>query len=206
MGDYPYTTVNGKIVPLFNKIRESGVPAKVDKKWLESVGFTASNDHTLLRVVRYIGFVDKSGTPTEIWHQYRGTEYAQVLGDAIRKSYAGLFATYAKAHLRTDSDITNFMMASSTASEKTVSRMVDTFRKLCSLAHFSELSGEIELADETIANTAAGEGVEGGGVGNDVMPSLHIDVQIHISPDTSPKQIDKIFESMAKHLYQARSD
>jgi hypothetical protein len=32
------------------------------------------------------------------------------------------------------------------------------------------------------------------------LPSIHIDVQVHISPDTSSEQIDKIFESMSKHL------
>ena len=32
------------------------------------------------------------------------------------------------------------------------------------------------------------------------LPAIHIDVQVHISPDTSPEQIDRIFESMAKHL------
>ena len=31
-------------------------------------------------------------------------------------------------------------------------------------------------------------------------PSLHIDIQVHISPDSSETQIDKVFESMAKHL------
>lgn len=31
-------------------------------------------------------------------------------------------------------------------------------------------------------------------------PKLHVDIQIHISPDSSPEQIDRIFESMAKHL------
>lgn len=31
-------------------------------------------------------------------------------------------------------------------------------------------------------------------------PKVHIDIQIHISPDSGPEQIDKIFESMAKHL------
>lgn len=34
-------------------------------------------------------------------------------------------------------------------------------------------------------------------------PNLHIDIQIHISPDASPDQIDQIFESMAKHLYNS---
>jgi len=31
-------------------------------------------------------------------------------------------------------------------------------------------------------------------------PTIHIDVQVHISPDTTPEQIDRIFASMAKHL------
>lgn len=33
-------------------------------------------------------------------------------------------------------------------------------------------------------------------------PSLHIDIQIHISSDASSEQIDQIFASMAKHLYK----
>ena len=34
-----------------------------------------------------------------------------------------------------------------------------------------------------------------------VDPALHIDVQIHISADAKPEQIEQIFASMAKHLY-----
>jgi len=41
--------------------------------------------------------------------------------------------------------------------------------------------------------------------GHTFSPKLHIDVQIHISPESSPEQIDKIFESMAKHLKDFRS-
>lgn len=32
-------------------------------------------------------------------------------------------------------------------------------------------------------------------------PNLHIDLQIHISPDSTPEQIEAIFASMGKHLY-----
>jgi hypothetical protein len=32
-------------------------------------------------------------------------------------------------------------------------------------------------------------------------PSIHIDFQIHISPEAKPEQIDKIFASMREHLY-----
>jgi len=34
------------------------------------------------------------------------------------------------------------------------------------------------------------------------IPSMNINLQIHISSDASPDQIDKIFESMAKHIYK----
>jgi len=32
-------------------------------------------------------------------------------------------------------------------------------------------------------------------------PNLHIDLQIHISPESTPEQIETIFACMAKHLY-----
>ena len=37
-------------------------------------------------------------------------------------------------------------------------------------------------------------------------PALHIDIQIHISPESTTQQIDQIFESMAKHLYGRKDD
>ena len=32
------------------------------------------------------------------------------------------------------------------------------------------------------------------------LPQLHINIQLHISPDSTAEQIDKIFESMSRHL------
>ncbi len=34
------------------------------------------------------------------------------------------------------------------------------------------------------------------------IPGVNINLEIHISSDATPDQIDKIFESMAKHIYQ----
>jgi len=33
-------------------------------------------------------------------------------------------------------------------------------------------------------------------------PSVHIDFQIHISPEATPEQIDRIFESMSRHFHK----
>jgi len=37
-------------------------------------------------------------------------------------------------------------------------------------------------------------------------PTLHIDIQIHISPDTSAEQIERIFASMAKHFQNMKGN
>lgn len=49
----------------------------------------------------------------------------------------------------------------------------------------------------------APEGSNDGGSGRNAKdgPSLHIDLQIHISADAGRDQIDAVFESMSKHLY-----
>jgi Family of unknown function (DUF5343) len=52
MAEFPYTTVPGKLKPLFKKMREVGVPQKATFQWLKSIGFTSSNDATLLGVLK----------------------------------------------------------------------------------------------------------------------------------------------------------
>ena len=37
-------------------------------------------------------------------------------------------------------------------------------------------------------------------------PSIHLNIQIHISPDMTPSQIDQVFASMAKHLGTGRQE
>jgi uncharacterized protein DUF5343 len=61
MADFPYTTVPGKIKDVLAKIRDVGVPPKVHVRWLKSVGFTSSNDATLIGVLKYVGLIDSGG-------------------------------------------------------------------------------------------------------------------------------------------------
>ena len=77
---FAYTTVAGKIKQLLHKIRTVGVPPKATGAWLKTVGFSGSNDATLLGVLKYIGFLDASNIPTPTWSAYRGANHRRVLG------------------------------------------------------------------------------------------------------------------------------
>jgi hypothetical protein len=67
------------------KIQAVGVPSKVTVKYLESIGFKSKNDRYLISILKAIGFVDDSGTPTDFWRAYRNkAEAPAVLAAAVR--------------------------------------------------------------------------------------------------------------------------
>ena len=205
MSDYPLTTVIGKIGTLLSKIREVGVPPKATVQWLKSVGFNSSNDASLLTALRFIGLIDQSNATTEVWKQYRGANHGLVLANAIRNGYKELYAVYPDAHARTATEIAHVISTSSNAGKQAITKTVRTFQKLCDEADFSatgETAPSTSLSEAPMVtnnNFTAPPPISGV-----VSPSLHIDIQVHISPEASADQIDKIFESMAKHLYKQK--
>jgi len=209
MPDYAYTTVTGKIKPLFDKLRTAGVPQKVTQAWLKTVGFTSSNDGTLIGVLKFIGFIDQSGIPTARWNNFRGANHKVVLGEAIRQGYADLYAVYPDAHARTNTELQHVFSTSSSAGQQVVNKTVQTFKALVDEADFpanaaptetSMHTGPLHTPAASPALPAAVPQMLSGG------PAVHIDIQIHISPESTAGQIDKIFESMAKHLYGRKGD
>lgn len=115
MPDFAYTTVPAKIPQLLAKIRDVGVPQKATANWLKTVGFTSSNDSSLIPVLGQINFVDSSNVPTSGWHNYRGLKHAEVLANSIKKGYSNLFDIYADANSRTQSEVASVFTNASTA-------------------------------------------------------------------------------------------
>lgn len=206
MGEFAYTTVPGKIKPLLDKIRGVGIPPKVTVQWLKTIGFTSSNDSTLIGVLKQAGLIDASNVPNSAWNLYRGAKHKSVLGDAIRKGYADLYAVYPDAHTRSTTELDHVFSTSSSAGKQVISKTVATFKALADEAEFVSSDEPTELVMESntlhtaLAQSPTPRDKVGGG------PSLHIDVQIHISPEASAEQIDQIFASMAKHLYGTKND
>jgi hypothetical protein len=205
MADFAYTTVPGKIGRLLEKIRTTGIPSTADTVWLKKMGFTSSNDKSLLPVMRQIGLINGKA-PTPLWSKYRGADHKRVLGAAIRSGYAELYSVYDDAHQRSNSDITHVFSTTSTAGAQSISKTVATFKSLVAEAEFeqngssegdhfpsSDLHNEPSNGPKATRVVSVDNGFGGA--------SLHLNIQIHISPEASTDQVDAIFSSMAKHLY-----
>jgi len=185
-----------------------GIPPKATVQWLKTIGFKSSNDASLLGILKAIGLVDTSGVPMSVWSNYRGVHHKKVLGEAIRTGYAELFAVYPDAWQRDNTDLEHVFSTRSTAGKQVVSKTVATFKALCECAEFGAAENQPSPVVHTgpihapVSNSSA-QSVHSV-ARNGPNPSVHIDIQIHISPEASTDQIDQIFKSMAKHLYGAK--
>ncbi|MDP8927535.1 MAG: DUF5343 domain-containing protein [Actinomycetota bacterium] len=226
MADAPsYSTVPGRIPELLKRIRETGVPQKVTYEWLKSVGFTSSNDRSLVAVLRQIGFIDGSGAPTPAWREYRGAEHRQVLGRAVALGYETLYATYPDAHNRSNADLGNFFSTKTSAGKQAVDKMVTTFKNLAKEADFS---AGVPSARPASADSSAGNGALGSPNGSPFPPAvtgtagagaaagtsaelltrthtgagvtINVNVQLTLPETTDEKVFDAFFRAMRKHL------
>ncbi|SFK14006.1 hypothetical protein SAMN03159338_3366 [Sphingomonas sp. NFR04] len=205
MGDVIYTTVAGKIKPLLDKIKTVGVPPKVTNAWLKTIGFTSSNDGSLIGVLKVAQLIDGSQVPTPLWQKFRGSEGPTALAEGIRTGYAELYGVYPDAHERPNVDLENVFSQSSKAGKQAITKAVATFKNLAKEADFSKNNSEVPAEAQHFETSTLHAPVEMKAPlkPRSSAPNLHIDVQVHISADASLDQIDQIFASMAKHLYGA---
>jgi hypothetical protein len=201
---YVYTQVPGKIKPLLAKLKTMGVPPKATVQWLKSAGFTSSSDATLAAVLKFIGFTDSSGVPTQRWLDYRG-DPRRVLGKAIREGYSDLFRMYPDAQLRSSDELTNVFSTSSSGGQQVISKTVGTFKALAEQADFDDGTAPGLDAGPLHEPMSPPRETAGSAMPSN-SPSLHVDVQVHISPEATSEQIESIFKSMARHLYGRKVD
>jgi hypothetical protein len=217
MADFPYTIVTGKISKLLGKIKEVGIPAKADNKWLQNIGFQGENDDSLLRVLKALSFIDESDKPTTTWSDYRGGNFKQVLARAIKRGYSELYSTYPNAHLESKENIDSFFMSSSKSLSKgTVSKVSTTFFNLCSLADFTgSQQGPGDFSPSSIADLSGPQQGPGESRDDTVIPetpttkvvksfgpgiTVNINIQLTLPETTDESIYEKLFSAMKKHL------
>jgi hypothetical protein len=161
----------------------------------------------MVAVLKYIGFIDSSCVPTDLWRKFKDPLKSKaVLAQGIKQGYTELFTTYADANKK-DRDVIYAFFSSKTGKAKaTIDLMVNTFNNLCELATFETTPPPpIPTLTSPAPPSAAPTGIrlpitpEGG---------IRLDVSIRIElPVTQDADVyDKIFKSLKKHLLTPSSE
>ena len=193
MPTYPLLTNPKRAREFLTHIHEAGQPEKVTTKYLESVGFKGKNDRGLIRLFKFIGFLDNDGRPHPIYATYRTTPNASaVLADAIRKGYSEVFKTYPDAQVQSDEKLIQLFKGKTGVSEGTARAMVKTFKSLCSAADFAGTEAEPAEAEAAAEQKPLRPRVSG--------TQVHIDLHIHIPDGATEEQIENLLAGIGRHL------
>lgn len=147
MASYPAIHDPGIIEKLLDVIESRDPPGVVDIDFLESAGLRRETDEQLMQLLEFLGYLDESHRPTNLWRQSRDrTRAPALLGNAVRAAYWKLFDSYPDAAETTDgSTLMSFFREQTGADERTAAYMILTFKVLCDLSDFEAAEDEEAL-------------------------------------------------------------
>jgi hypothetical protein len=203
VADVPYILSTNNLPKLFSTIQTAGRPQKVTHTYLKSLGFSSSNDRYLIGLLRTLGFIDATGTPTDRWVQYKNTQKARtVMADAIREGWSPLFALYPDANRKDDEAVRNWMRtANPSIAESTIGRALSTFRAVCKLGEFDAATTPAPSVDAQPTSTTAA-------IASATLPTashgglvINLNIELHIPPTENGEIYEKFFAAMKRHLF-----
>ena len=200
MASFPYVQTKNRLPKLFSELRSRGKPEKVTHNWLKGAGFTSSNDRAFVSLLRFLGILDRSGTPTDLYDRLRQQKWEAELGSIVRSAYADVFTALPDATERTRQELVNqFRALDLNASDRTAGLMVATFQGLVELAEFQETEhGSTERVPAQPEVAEVPPQPESPRKRRDV--AMTINLSLELPATDKPEVYDMLFKSMAEHL------
>jgi len=198
-----YFTSTKNVSGMFEKIRQAGVPDRFSHTFLKQLGFTSSSDRPIIPMLRALGFIDDSGTPTDRYRRYKDKPRApQVMAEAIREAYADLFTLDQSAQSSSHEDLKGMFARLSDKGDDIAGKMAGSFEALAALADFSSPEEESPPPDDEEAEDSL--------PGDDALPppppgelgvlQLRHDIHVHLPITTEIEVYHAIFRSIRENL------
>lgn len=196
MAKAPYTPSPNNVKEFFKVIQSLGIPPKVDRAYLPTIGFKSANDRYLIGVAKGLGFIDASGIPTQIWHNFRDKDKApKVMASVIKTAYTELYATYPNANEKDDKALENYFASKMKVAVSVARFMVRTFRLLC---EFADLKA-VPVVEPVTTPATPKEAAE---IPTGVRPiTININIQLSLPATEDASIYEKLFAALKKHLF-----
>ena len=199
---YPYIPSMPPVKKFLQSIQTMGIPEKVNQGTLPQMGFKSSNDRYIPTILKFIGFIDSSGVPTEDYKEFRKKEVSKsVMANALKRAYADLFKLYPDANNKDFQPLRDFFSGTTKAGENVLGLTVQTFKTLCEFAYFGAVPITVKPQTQTPSQTQPTPQplvqlpiTREGGV------NINVNIRFELPMTKDPDVYDKIFESLKRHL------
>jgi hypothetical protein len=201
--DLPYMIAVGNVPAILDRIRGAGTPPKFNREFLSSsLGFTASQDRGMIKVLKQAGFLTADSTPTPRYNEFKSSSTGgQALAQGLREGWAPIFLADQRANERTTAQLVDLFKSVTGQGDSVTQKMASTFKALASKADWST----------PLLEPAAEDGSLGRGKPNgqeavlEAQPvssgiNLHQDFHIHLPPTSDVSVYRAIFRALREEL------
>ena len=178
---------------ILEKVTSAGTPPRFTNEFLKSLGFTSSNDRTVIKVLKGLGFLSSDGTPTERFNEFRNSARSgAALAQGLREGWSEVFLADQQAPSRSSSELVGLFKNVTGKGDAVAQKMATTFKVLAERADFA--AAPAPVADDSLAEREVEVVAEGVGL------RLHHDVHIHLPPTSDVAVYTAIFRALRQEL------
>lgn len=195
----PYVASNKNLESLFAKIASAKIPDKFTHSFLQqTIGLKGTNERAYIPLLRTLGFLDASGTPTAAYRQLKNSSTAKVaIASGIRSAYAPLFASDESGHALSPEKLKGLIAQVAGTDEGMTMRIASTFSSLAKIADFSV--PEESQGSEEIPNQEQDSGQEKiKNLSKGLRTEFHYNIQVHLPANGTEEVYLNIFNALRK--------
>lgn len=147
--DVPYMVSSKNVATILDKIQNAGAPSVFGLDFVKDLGFTSSNDRGMIKVMKYLGFLDASGRPQPSYREFMDhTKAKGVLAARLRVAYDDLFTSDKNAQNQSAETLKGWFKTKTGSGDAVAKKMATTFKTLATYADFSKVRHEAPSAQE----------------------------------------------------------
>lgn len=147
--DVPYMVSSKNVAAILDKIQNAGAPNVFGLDFLKDLGFTSSNDRGVIKVLKFLGFLDASGRPQPSYREFMDhTKAKGVLAARLRVAYDDLFTSDKNAQNQSAETLKGWFKTKTGSGDAVAKKMATTFKTLATYADFSKAKHEPPPAQE----------------------------------------------------------
>ena len=196
---------------ILTAMQKAAIPDAFGIDFLKDMGFTSSNDRSVIKVLKFLKLLDSSGKPQTNYKEYVDHNKSKaVLAACIRSSYDDLFKSDQNAQNKSATDLKGWFKTKTGVGEKVAEKMATTFKSLSSYADFTAVpnasnakpndQSETTTSDQTQENHTGIPVFSAQNEGNQSRFGLTYRIEIHLPDTTNVDTYRSIFRALREEL------
>lgn len=198
----PYVPSYKNLPVLFDKIKSAKVPDKFNREFLgTTIGLKGSNDRAYIPLLRTLGFIDQSGTPTPQYRLLKSDESARTaIAQGVRTAYSALFDADQAANALPADKLRGIVAQVAGTDSDMTGRIAGTFSALVRLGDFTASApAQAEPQEDGETDSSKIElHADNAGRHKGLRPEFHYNIQVHLPANGTEDVYLNIFSALRK--------